>query len=467
MSQDLLCFAGFDGYFKRVNDSWERVLGYTPKELLAEPHLNLVHLEDRQATITELSALQTGRVMNSFESRYRCKDGSYRWLLWTAIAKPDEELIYAVARDNTERKLIDQQTQDTLRMRNDFVSFVTHQLRTPLSGIKWMLELAGEAGDPQETTSYIRDAHESADRLIGLVNDLLDASRLESGKLRVALELVPLRPLTNAVLDDLATLVHEKHHTVTVDSAPGAARCHQRSAVAAPGPDEPDLERDQIHAVRRGDLDPHGPGRTEPALVDPRQRHRDPAGVDRPAVREILSSRQRAHRGHRRNRPRAVPRPADRGTIRRHGGLRIGRGPRHDVHRDAAPDWSLRMTKTILLAEDDRFLRRAAETKLKQAGFDVRVAVDGEEALTFAREQAPDLMLLDLLMPKRDGLSVLKALKADTATSAIPIVIISNSSKDLEMQNASDLGAVDYWIKSNLSLQELCDRVQRLLGKPA
>jgi CheY-like chemotaxis protein len=125
------------------------------------------------------------------------------------------------------------------------------------------------------------------------------------------------------------------------------------------------------------------------------------------------------------------------------------------------------VTKTILLAEDDRFLRRACETKLKQCGFDVRVAVDGDEALSLAREHAPDLLLLDLLMPKRDGLSVLKALKADTATSAIPIVIISNSSKDLEMQNASDLGAVDYWIKSNLSLQELCDRVQRLLGKPA
>ncbi len=95
------------------------------------------------------------------------------------------------------------------------------------------------------------------------------------------------------------------------------------------------------------------------------------------------------------------------------------------------------MTKSILLAEDDKFLRRAAETKLKQAGFDVRVAVDGDEALARAREQPPDLMLLDLLMPKRDGLSVLKALKADTATAAIRVVIISNSSKDLEMQNAS------------------------------
>ena len=219
MSQDLLCVAGFDGYFKRVNGSWTRVLGYTPEELLAEPHVNLVHLEDREATIAQLTSLRAGGLMNSFENRYRCKDGSYKWLLWTAIAKPDEEIIYAVARDNTDRKLIEQQTQDTLRMRNDFVSFVTHQLRTPLSGIKWMLELAAEGTDADEKTSYIQDAHESADRLIGLVNDLLDASRLESGKLRVVLEAVNLRTLTGDVLDDVTTLVREKGHTVTVDSA--------------------------------------------------------------------------------------------------------------------------------------------------------------------------------------------------------------------------------------------------------
>lgn len=218
MSQDLLCFAGFDGYFKRVNDSWQRVLGYTPQELLSEPHLDLVHPDDRQATIAELAALRAGGVMNSFENRYRCKDGSFRWLLWTAIAKPDEQLIYAVARDNTERKLLEQQTQDTLRMRNDFVSFVTHQLRTPLSGIKWMLELAAEAGEADEKTSYIQDARESADRLIGLVNDLLDASRLESGKLRVVLESVPLRALTDNVLNDVTTLIREKGHAVSLNS---------------------------------------------------------------------------------------------------------------------------------------------------------------------------------------------------------------------------------------------------------
>ena len=121
--------------------------------------------------------------------------------------------------------------------------------------------------------------------------------------------------------------------------------------------------------------------------------------------------------------------------------------------------------KSILLAEDDRFLRRACETKLKQAGFIVRVAVDGEEALTMAREQSPDLLLLDLLMPRRDGLSVLATLRGDPKTKEIPVVIMSNSSKDLERQKAASLGVVDYWIKSNLSLQELCDRVSDLLHK--
>ncbi len=124
-------------------------------------------------------------------------------------------------------------------------------------------------------------------------------------------------------------------------------------------------------------------------------------------------------------------------------------------------------SKSILLAEDDRFLRRACETKLKQAGFDVRVAVDGEEALAMAREKSPDLLLLDLLMPRRDGLSVLAALRGDPKTKAIAVVIMSNSSKDLERQKAASLGVIDYWIKSNLSLQELCDRVTQLLKDDA
>jgi PAS domain S-box-containing protein len=219
MSQDLLCIAGFDGYFKRVNDAWSRVLGYAASELLAEPYVNLVHLDDRDAVKMELARLPAGDAV-TFESRWRCRDGSYKWLFWNAIAKLEEQVVYAVARDDTVRQAADHQLKETLKMRDDFVSFVTHQLRTPLSGIKWMLELASDATDPDEVKSYIHDGLESADRLIGLVNDLLDASRLESGKLEVSLERVQLAELTRTVLGDVAALVREKGHTLVVDAPP-------------------------------------------------------------------------------------------------------------------------------------------------------------------------------------------------------------------------------------------------------
>jgi PAS domain S-box-containing protein len=218
MSQDLLCIAGFDGYFKRVNEAWSRVLGYTAPELLAEPYMNLVHLDDRDTAQVEMARLATGDAV-TMENRWRCRDGSYKWLFWNAIAKPEEHIIYAVARDDTVYQA-DHQLKETLKMRHDFVSFVTHQLRTPLSGIKWMLDLASNAETPEEAKSYIQDARESGDRLIGLVNDLLYVSRLESGKLQVILERVQLPELTQQVLRDVAALVREKGHKVVVDADP-------------------------------------------------------------------------------------------------------------------------------------------------------------------------------------------------------------------------------------------------------
>src|SRR4051812_18119792 len=104
------------------------------------------------------------------------------------------------------------------------------------------------------------------------------------------------------------------------------------------------------------------------------------------------------------------------------------------------------MKKRILLAEDDRFLRRACQTKLEQYGYEVRTAVDGEEAVAMSTETPVwDLVLLDLLMPKKDGLGVLKDLKANPSTRDVPVIILSNSSKELEMVKASTLGAIHYW----------------------
>jgi len=108
------------------------------------------------------------------------------------------------------------------QMKTDFVSFVTHQLRTPLAGIKWMLELAAQTPQvPEEAGSYVEDARAAAERLIGLVNDLLDISRLESGKLTVTLQPTNLEKLTQSALDDLGALIREKGHRLSVTDAGG------------------------------------------------------------------------------------------------------------------------------------------------------------------------------------------------------------------------------------------------------
>ena len=104
LSLDLLCIAGLDGFFKHLNPAWLETLGYTEAEIIGKPFLDFIHPDDRQNTLKEVAKLHTGYSTSSFENRYVCKDGSYKWLSWRAVAFVEEQLIYAVARDITSRK---------------------------------------------------------------------------------------------------------------------------------------------------------------------------------------------------------------------------------------------------------------------------------------------------------------------------------------------------------------------------
>jgi len=108
-SSDLMCIAGFDGYFKRVNRAWSSTLGHSPDELLAAPYFEFVHPDDVERTREEVASHAESRDSTvGFDNRYRCHDGSYRWLSWNATVVRHEELVYAVARDTTALRQADE-----------------------------------------------------------------------------------------------------------------------------------------------------------------------------------------------------------------------------------------------------------------------------------------------------------------------------------------------------------------------
>lgn len=122
------------------------------------------------------------------------------------------------------------------------------------------------------------------------------------------------------------------------------------------------------------------------------------------------------------------------------------------------------MTK-VVVADDDRMLRKAAETSLRRQGYSVTTASDGEEALQLIRSERPDIIVLDLIIPKIQGFDVLHILKQDALTSAIPVIVLSSLAQEQDKQEALNLGAVAYFNKSTFSLSELVSQVERTLTK--
>jgi PAS domain S-box-containing protein len=108
LSIDMLCISSGDGFFKRLNPAFERTLGYTIDELLGRPFLDFVHPDDVARTLAEVDKqLSRGVPVIHFENRYRCKDGTYRWLAWTSMPDVKSGMMYALARDVTASKVLE------------------------------------------------------------------------------------------------------------------------------------------------------------------------------------------------------------------------------------------------------------------------------------------------------------------------------------------------------------------------
>ena len=122
------------------------------------------------------------------------------------------------------------------------------------------------------------------------------------------------------------------------------------------------------------------------------------------------------------------------------------------------------MAKKILIIEDDKLLASLLKRKLEKEGYEVSVAFRGDTGLSAAKKVAPDLILLDIIMPVMDGFEVMENLHKDKELSKIPIIIVSNSGQPVEIGRAKKLGARDWLIKAEFDPQEVIDKVKKQIG---
>jgi PAS domain S-box-containing protein len=184
--------AGFDGYFKRLSPTWETVLGWTLDELKENPFLYYVHPEDVNATKEAAAFIGKGNNLYTFENRYRCKDGSYKWLLWGSASDIKNQVIYASAIDITERKRSEERLlqskrsletvagklQEQNRQLDEFAHIISHNLRSPVGNIQALINLLDDNSSLSDYKMIFDKLKNVSKNLSETMNDLMDTIKV-------------------------------------------------------------------------------------------------------------------------------------------------------------------------------------------------------------------------------------------------------------------------------------------------
>jgi len=482
LSRDMICIAGFDGYFKRLNPAWEKTLGFTTEELLAVPYLQFVHPDDCEATAAEAAKLATGLETISFENRYRCKDGSYKWLLWGCTPSLDHHLVYAAAHDITERKRTEEallrakeEAERASKFKDQFLSMMSHELRTPLNAVLGFSELladerCGPLNDRQHR--YLDHVRTGGQHLLKLINDVLDLSRIEAGRLELAMEVVSVEPVIAEVLESLRPLADKKSLVISRHCDSGlavhadATRFKQvllnllgnavkftpsggRIEVAAQGADG------QVRIAVR-DTGPGIPLEEQTRIFESFYRLSGAASAAEGtglglAIAHRLVSLQGGEMG-------VESQPG-------HGAcfffnLRAATGQPVFEKPPAPTPQRGGAEPLVLVVEDDPVTGQLLRSQLACAGFSTVLCDSGEKALRLAAELQPAAITLDILMEPTNGWEVLTRLRANPRTAHIPVVV---STVVDEPGVGMALGADDYLLKP-VEKPSLLAAIGRCLG---
>ncbi|HSS99776.1 MAG TPA: response regulator, partial [Terriglobales bacterium] len=478
LSIDMFCVAGFDGYFKNLDSSWGKVLGYTIDELKAVPYIEFVHPDDMPSTTNEGNQLQEGGTTFAFENRYRCKDGSYRWFLWNAVSIPDQKRIYAVARDITELKksvaqielqnheleLRNREVERATQMKSNFLASMSHELRTPLNAIVGFSELLGEETAGQLNTKqkrFVDHIKQGAAHLLQLINDILDLSKIEAGKLEFHCEDFVVHAALPEVLSTIRPLAMTKNIQVEQKLEANLSVYADRvrfkqilyNLLSNAVKFTPKNGRIEIDCHKNGDSVCISVTDTGVGI-----RPEDHALVFE-EFRQVAATKGPAHEGT------GLGLAITKRLVEEQGGhitlqSELGKGSRFTFTLPAGSDAPLpagvggaanltvtgaaAYRKPLILIVDDEPSARELLLGYLDLEYRVVMAESGEEALRKAKELRPDAITLDVLMTTTNGFETLVALRKQPETANIPVIILSIVD---QKQVGFALGATDYLVK--------------------
>ena len=507
MSLDMLCIVGTDGYFKRLNPAWERTLGFTREELLSRPWVEFIHPDDRTSSATQASNLERGQDVISFENRYLCRDGSYRWLLWTATFDVDGRRIYAIGRDVTERRRAQEaqeenaarlvqlvkelevarrRAEDAARVKADFLANMSHEIRTPMNAVMGMTDLALATQLSAEQRGYLATVKVSAKALLELVDDILDLSKIEAGKLELDRVELDVRETVEDAIRVLAVRAGEKGLELACRISPAVPRRlfgdpgRLRQVVV-------NLVGNAIKFTDRGEV-----------VLDA-----DVFSEDEDEVRIHFSVRDTGI---------GVPADkrshifdsftqADTSTTRRFGGSglglaistqlvemmggtlgvesEVGRGSTfsftarferpHDEADVAPPAPDVQLAGLPVLVVDDNATNRTILSEMMTNWkMQPTAAASGDEALRVMREAFSaglpfKLLVTDGQMPEMDGFMLAEAVKKDPALKEVPMILLTSAGRPGDGARCRRLGIAGFLTKP-VKQSDLLDTMATVLG---
>ena len=224
LSPDLLCIAGFDGYFKKINPSVSKLLGYTEEELFSKPISEFIYIDDRNITAAHRNELTKNGLLQNFENRYVSKTGEIVWLAWTSMPIFDEKLIYAVAKNVTHKKVLEEERNLLLsnfaKINKELKKLgyaSSHDLRSPVNNLLSIFSLldVSTISDP-ETLQFIEMLESTSESLKQALNDYLDILT-QKDDINAKIEKISLKKSLNIVLLSINSLIQNSKVTINVD----------------------------------------------------------------------------------------------------------------------------------------------------------------------------------------------------------------------------------------------------------